>query len=80
MVHIAGHYDRVMVQSGNWPSAYAELGISEDICTKIQGRRYDPMTGTWRLLGAEVKVDPLPALPQLTPEQAEQLRALRLGN
>jgi len=82
LVHISGHYDRVQVQSGNWPSAYAELGISEATCTKIQARRYDPMTDTWHITGEPERLPTglfQPVQPQPTPEQIQQLLQLR-GN
>jgi hypothetical protein len=35
LVHISGFYNRVQVVSGNWNSAYRELGLTEQTCRNI---------------------------------------------
>lgn len=38
LVHISGHYNRVQVEGGRWNEAYAELGLTEELCEAVQRR------------------------------------------
>lgn len=59
MVHLAGQYNRVQVDGGNWTSAFAELGLTEETCKMIRERQFDPKNGTYHLPG-EVRVPETP--------------------
>ena len=68
MVHIAGQYNRVQVTNGRWDSAFSELGITEDSCTKVRERRFDPVTNTYHLTSEVVYVPTRPAQPLAEPQ------------
>jgi hypothetical protein len=36
LVHISGHYNRVQVEGSRWDEAYRELGLTEELCRRVQ--------------------------------------------
>lgn len=36
LIHLSGHYNRIQVSDGNWDSAFAEIGLTRDVCSEIQ--------------------------------------------
>lgn len=36
LVHISGFYNRVQVDHGGWDEAYAELGLTKEVCTRVR--------------------------------------------
>jgi hypothetical protein len=41
LVHLSGFYNRVQVE-GDWDTAFAEIGLTEETCRQIQRLRYNP--------------------------------------
>lgn len=51
LVHISGLYNRVQVEDNNWDQAFAEVGLSEDMCLRIQTMRYNIETNEFDIRG-----------------------------
>lgn len=45
LVHLSGQYNMVQVEGNRWREAYAELGLTEEVCEAIHNRRYAPDAG-----------------------------------
>ena len=48
LVHVAGSYDYVEVQDGNWAAACAEVNMTQEACAQVRALVYDPATGSYR--------------------------------
>lgn len=47
LVHISGLYNRVQVKGDRWDEAYAELGLTEEVCEAVHSAKFDPAEGTY---------------------------------
>ena len=41
LVHVAGSYDYVQVDGGDWDDAFAEVNLTQEACATIRARRFD---------------------------------------
>ena len=42
LVHVAGSYDYVQVESGQWEDAFREINMTAEACAVIRNKTYDP--------------------------------------
>lgn len=47
LVHVAGSYDFVQVQGGDWERALSEINMTKDACETIAKRRFNPATNAY---------------------------------